>query len=569
MRTLLRYYIVLAFLFPVFLMAQDVEATYHKVKEKLEGPALQIRGSLNASLLGNYSNSQIRRIDPFAWRLNGQLNFDLYGVKVPVSLLMSSKSTVFSYQLPAYHFVGLSPTYKWATLHLGNSNLNFSPYVFAGHSFKGVGLELRPGIWRFKAMRGQLQRADFNLIGQLQNVEPSFARQAWGIQAGVDTGKDKILLSMLKVEDKLRVINRDSITENPMENMVVGLIGRKQISPLIYIDIDYALSFLSRNTFSRLRAPASAHWLSFGLMPFRNSTATHKALKTSIGVKTNFGHIEFHHERVDPGYRSLGTLFFNDDLENITASSTFSAFKKKLKIAAHLGIQRNNLSGFESNSQRRWIGTLNASFLASKNLNLNANYSNFSATNRLRFSNDPLQVLDSIKLVLVNQQLNISGNYKVNEGGTSSLSAQFSLQQANSIENEEVQKDQQNTYYLGQVSYLEQIGPRPITISSSLMVNSYINNQIQNTGIAPSLSIVVPLQQDKIKWTSTCSYLHQMASGFPSSKVLNWQHRLSIKWNKKQQLSIQAGLILRSSQNAFTPNSFIESRGRVSYGWRF
>lgn len=569
MRTLLRSYIVLLFLFPISLIAQDVEATYHKVKEKLAGPVLQVRGSLNATLLGSYSNSQIRRLDPFAWRLNGQLNFDLYGIKVPVSLLMSSKSTVFNYQLPAYHFVGLSPTYKWATLHLGNSNVSFSPYVFAGHSFSGVGAELRPGIWRLKAMSGQLQRADFNLVGQLQNVEPPFVRRAWGIQAGVDTGKDKLLLSMLKVEDKPRAIKTDSIMERPMENMVMGITARKQISPLLYVDIDYALSFLSRNTNSPIRLPTSAHWLSFGLMPFRSSTATHKALKTSIGVKTNFGHIEFHHERVDPGYRSLGTLFFNDDLENITASSTFSAFKKKLKIAAHLGIQRNNLSGFESNSQRRWIGTLNASYLASKHLNLNANYSNFSATNRLRFSNDPLQVLDSIKLVLVNQQLNLSGNYKVNEEGTSSLSAQFSLQQANSIENEEVQRDQQNTYYLGQVSYLQQIGSRPITVSSSLMVNSYINNQIQNTGIAPSLSVVVPLKQDKIKWTSTCSYLHQMAAGFPSSKVLNWQHRLSIKWNKKQQLSIQAGLIIRSSQNSSSPNSFIESRGRVSYGWRF
>ncbi|MBX2874401.1 MAG: hypothetical protein KTR30_19930 [Saprospiraceae bacterium] len=569
MRTLKKIQLLLLLLFPILMQAQDIEAAYQQLKSKLEGPALKISGALHASLLSNYSNTDIRRVDPFAWRLNGQLNFDFYGVKVPVSLLMSSRSTVFNYQLPAYHFVGISPSYKWAKLHLGNSNVNFSPYVFAGQSFSGVGAEFSPGIWRVKAIQGTLQRADLNALRQLHDLDLPFSRQAWGVQGGVDSGKEKLLLSILKAKDHPRGARADSISLNPMENLVVGLNGRKQISPILYLDIDYAWSFLTRNTDSPIRATGSSHWLALGLLPFRHSTGSYKALKTSIGVKTNFGHIEVHHEKIDPGYRSLGTLFFNDDLENITISSTLSAFKKKLKIAAHLGIQRNNLSGFESNSQNRWIGTLNASFLASQKLNLNANYSNFSATNRLRFSNDPLQVLDSIKLVLVNQQLSLSGNYRIDETGTSSLSAQFSAQQANSIENEEVQRDQQNSYYMGQVSYMQQIGPHPITLNASLLINSFTGSQGQNTGISPSLSLVIPLKEDKIKWTTSGSYLHQMAEGFKSTKVFNWQNRMSFKWSKKQQLSVQAGLIVRASGQAIAPASFIESRGRVSYSWRF
>lgn len=569
MRTLKLYTLAFYFLWPILLTAQDVEATYQQIKERLAGPALQIKGAINASLLANYSNLPIRRVDPFAWRLHGQLNFSLYGINIPMNLLTSSRSTVFNYQLPAYTFVGLSPSYKWATLHLGNSNLNFSPYIFAGHSFSGIGTELRPGIWRFKAMRGRLQPTDFRELGQLRATEQPFSRQAWGVQAGIDTGKDKASLSLLKVVDKSKIIEQDSLPRNPMENLVVGIAGRKQISPIIYLEIDYALSFLSRNAFSPVRTTASGHWLALGLMTFRNSTATHKALKTSIGLTTNFGHIEFHHERVDPGYRSLGTLFFNDDIENLTTSSAFSAFQKKLKISAHFGIQRNNLSGFESNSQRRLIGRINSSFLVSEALNLNLNYSNFSATNRLRFSNDPLQVLDSIKLVLVNQQLNISGNHRLDEEGHSSLQAQLSMQQANSIQNEEVQDDQRNSYYLGQLSYLQQMGARPITLSSSLLVNSYKSNQIQHTGITPSIAVVIPFQKNKIKWTNTCSYHYQKAIDFPNSQVFNWQQGLSIKWNKKQQLRMQASLIIRSNANSSLPPSFVETRCRLSYGWRF
>lgn len=568
MRTLKQTLVLLLFLCPLSGQAQDIEATYQQIKEKLEGPAIKLNGGINASLLTNYSNLDVRRVDPFAWRLNGQLNLDIYGVKVPINLLMSSKSTVFNYQLPAYHFVGISPSYKWVKLHLGNSNVNFSPYVFSGQSFSGVGTELSPGIWRIKAIQGKLQRTDITTLGQLQNFELPNNRNAWGVQGGVDTGKEKLLVSLLKVKDQVRTANLDSIGLNPMENLVIGLAGRKQISPILYLDLDYAWSFFTRDTGSPLRTTDNAPWLA-GLIPFRTSTGGYKALKTSIGVKTNFGHIEMHHELIDPGYRSLGTLFFNDDLENITVSSTMSAFKKKLKLAAHLGIQRNNLSGYESNSQNRWIGTINASFLASEKLHLNANYSNFSATNRLRFSNDPLQILDSIKLVLVNQQLGFSGNYRINEQGTSSLSAQFSAQQANSIENEEVQKDQQNSYYMGQISFIKQIGSRPITISSSLLVNSFSGGTGQNTGISPSFSMVMPLKENKIKWIASCSYLHQMAAGFKSSQVFNWQNRLSWKWNKRQQLSIQAGLIVRSSPQTIASTSFVEGRGRISYGWRF
>ncbi|NRB54116.1 MAG: hypothetical protein HRU41_41085 [Saprospiraceae bacterium] len=569
MRTQKHILILLLYLIPLGGQSQDIEATYQQIKEKLEGPAIKVSGGINATLLGNYSNLDIRRVDPFAWRMHGQLNFDFYGVQVPISLLTSSKSTVFNYELPAYHFVGLRPTYKWATLHLGNSNLSFSPYIFAGQSFSGVGTELSPGIWRIKAIQGTLQRTDVSSLRQLQQLELPYSRRAWGVQGGVDTGKEKLLLSLLKVKDQTKHENIDSTHLRPMENLVLGLTGRKQISPILYLNVDYAWSFLTRNIKSPLRSSGDSPWVALGLLPFRNSTGNYKALKTSIGVKTNFGHIEMHHEKIDPGYRSLGTLFFNDDLENITLSSTMSAFRKKLKLAAHLGIQRNNLSGFESNSQNRWIGTLNASLLASNRLNFNVNYSNFSTTNRLRFSNDPLQVLDSIKLVLVNQQLGLSSNYQMNDQGTSSVSVQFSAQQANSIENEEVQKDQQNSYYMGQLTFMKQIGPRPITINSSLLVNSFSGGLGQNTGIAPSLSLVIPLKKDKIKWTATCAYLYQMAAGFKSSQVFNWQNRISFKWDKQQLLSIQAGLIVRSSPQSVSPASFVESRGRISYGWRF
>lgn len=556
-------------LFSTLLQSQDLENTYQQIKEKMTEPVLKIKGGVNASLLGAYTNSNTRRADPFAWRLNGQLQFDFWGIKMPVSLLMSSRSTVFNYQLPAYTFVGLRPSYRWATLHLGNSNMSFSPYTLSGHSFQGVGVELKPGIWRVSAMRGQLKRAGLRELGQLQAIDPTFKRRAWGIKAGIDTGKEHFDLTLFKAGDQFDPRSTDSLSIQPKENLVLGLTGRKNVSQSLFVAVNYAASFLTRNANSKDRLDPPPALYTLGLLDFKNSTAMHKALKTSFGLKTNFGSIEIHHEWVDPGYRSLGTLFFNDDLENITASSTFSLLNKKLNVHANLGVQRNNLSGYESNVNRRFIGTVNATYNGIKALTLNLNYSNFSSTNRLRSLSDPLDLLDSIKLVLVNQQLNIAANYSLGTEKKSMLNAQFSIQKGNAIQNDEVQIGQQNQYYLGQLSHTYLFGNQGMSLSSSLMLNIYENQQLRNTSIAPTLSFVLPLLKDQLKWTTILSYLYQRTNPSQDSRILNWQNQLSFSWDKKHRLQLQMGLIQREGKGSQSPTALFESRGRLTYAWIF
>jgi len=556
-------------LFSTLLHGQDIENTYQQIKEKMTGPILKVKGGINASLLGAYSNSNLRRADPFAWRLNGQLQFDFYGIKMPVSLLMSSRSTVFNYQLPAYTFVGLRPSYRWASLHLGNSNMSFSPYTLSGHSFQGVGVELKPGIWRLSAMRGQLRRAGLREVGQLQAIDPTFRRMAWGIKAGIDTGKEHFDLTLFKAGDQFNLLAADSLSIQPKENLVLGLAGRKNVSQNLFVAVNYAASFLTRDARSGDRIDPPSSLFTLGLLDFKNSTALHKALKTSFGLKTNFGRIEIHHEWVDPGYRSLGTLFFNDDLENITASSTFSLLNKKLNVHANLGVQRNNLSGYESTVNRRFVGTVNATYSGLKALTLNLNYSNFSSTNRLRSLSDPLDLLDSIKLVLVNQQLNVAANYSLGAEKKSMLNAQFSIQKGNAIQNDEVLLGQQNQYYLGQLSHTYLLSDQGMSLSSSLMLNIYENQQLRNTSIAPTLSFVLPLLKDQLKWTTVLSYLYQRTNPSQDSKISNWQNQLSFSWDKKHRLQLQMGVIHRHGKGGQSPTSLFESRGRLTYAWNF
>lgn len=563
---------ILVFFYSLFTtlgISQDLEATYQGLKEKINGPAFKMNGGLNASLLGAYTNADIRRADPFAWRLNGQVQFDFYGIKMPVSLVMSSRSTVFNYQLPSYTFVGLRPSYRWVGLHLGNSQMTFSPYTLSGHGFQGVGIELKPGIWRLSAMRGQLKRATAKELDHLQQIDLSFRRMAWGIKAGIDTGKEHLALTLFQAADQINSLPSDSLHIKPMANLVMALEGKKTIGPNLFVDIDYAMSFLTRDRNSLERIPPPRFWQNKkGLFDFRNSTGIYKALKTSIGVKTNFGNIQFHHEWIDPGYRSLGTLFFNDDLENITASSTFSLWHKTLNVHANIGIQRNNLSGFESNTSQRVVGTLNATYTGVAQLTLNGNFSNFSSTNRLRSLSDPLNLLDSIKLVLVNQQMNLAANYTMGNTTPSVFSAMFSYQKGNAIQNDEVQITQQNQYYMGQLSHTYTFGPKKISLTSGIMVNKYKNGQLNNSSMAPSIALTIPFWQEQLKWSTVFSYLHQSVKESKNTGILNWQNQASFSWKKKHRLVLQAGLISRWNKSG-QASSFLEGRGRLTYAWTF
>ena len=67
--------------------------------------------------------------------------------------------------------------------------------------------------------------------------------------------------------------------------------------------------------------------------------------------------VGFQFDHVDPGFRSLGTLYFQDDFENYTIHARVNALKNKLTLAVRSGIQRNYLERNESNQILRGIGS--------------------------------------------------------------------------------------------------------------------------------------------------------------------------------------------------------------------
>ena len=174
------------------------------------------------STTGNYYNAvgmEARRV-PFSGVITGSFNLNLKGFNMPFSFSYSNQNKDF--RQPFNQF-GLSPKYKWATLHLGYRNINFSKYVLGGHTVFGAGVELNPGKFRFGFVYGRLKRATnqaVNIYKPVNDTLMDFSRKMMSLKIGFGTRKSFIDLNFLRAYDDSTSVD----DEFKQKNIFPGLI---------------------------------------------------------------------------------------------------------------------------------------------------------------------------------------------------------------------------------------------------------------------------------------------------------------------------------------------------------
>ncbi len=162
-------------------------------------------GSIGATTTGYTVSGIPNRSNPFTWSLNANVNVSILEVlDLPFSFIVGKYQTQFT---KPYLQFGISPRYKWATLHLGNANLSFNPYTLSGHSFAGVGVELNPKNFRFAAMYGK-RNAAVEVDTTISNTKiPSFKRMGYGAKNGYGTADNFINLIYFHAKDDVNSIS--------------------------------------------------------------------------------------------------------------------------------------------------------------------------------------------------------------------------------------------------------------------------------------------------------------------------------------------------------------------------
>lgn len=412
-----RYTLVLCltgilFALPTSMPAQQLEQMIH-------AKPVVFSGSVDATCMFYQSAGISPRYLPFNYVISGSPVLSLYGWQVPFNFIIGKQQNSFT---QPFNQFGLSPSYKWITIHAGYRNLSFSSLTLAGHTFLGGGIELTPGRFRFAAMYGQFNKA--TALDTLQSLYFSgfaYKRTGMAIKIGYGTQENFIDLIALKAKDDPSGLAStkgmaDSLGITPAENTVTGYsmhinLWKKHIS----LESDGALS-LYTNDINSPRVQDStfesnAKWAS-GIARVTTSSEVYGAIQAALRYKTRNFSVRLQYRHIDPGYQSMGAYFMNNDLENYTIAPAFSAFRSRLRFSGSIGFQKDDLANKKRSRSNKVIGSANLSGEFNSKLGIDASFSNYSINQMVK----TIRFADSLKVVESSRQFSLSPRYMISNG---------------------------------------------------------------------------------------------------------------------------------------------------------
>jgi hypothetical protein len=421
-------------------------------------------------------------------------------------------------------------------------------------------MELKPGNWRLSAMYGRLRRAQVEDFNSLQSLDPTLKRMGWGIKFGYTSNDNMESLHVVYFSafDDESNLDPSALPPflTPAENSIVSLLATKTIGSKITLEVDYSFSAYSRNKNEVPLADLSAH--NFlerigGLFTPRLSSSFQKALQTTLKFQTNFGHLHLSHERVDPEYRTMGALFFNNDFENITGGTNLRSSNGKWMIHSNVGYQRNNLQKKENNNASRIILALNGTWNANDRISVSAGFSNYRTTQKLRTRSLPFIEADSMVLALVNQNVHTQFTYLMGTSRKNVLTAMIQYQRASAIENDLVRPDQSSSNLLSQMIYNHSFTTTKWMGILQFQLNKTNGSLTNLLTVAPTIGAKKSFFNDKFSSQITTSMVSVYSENTRSATLFQPRVQLRYQADKKSQLSLFSAFITRHNhqQNSF------------------
>lgn len=333
------------------------------------------------TLFTSYYN--VTGIDPrrkdFTWYITGNPNFKIYGIDVPFSLTVSEQER--SFRQPFNQFL-ISPSYKWAKVHLGYTNLNWSPFTWSGQTAFGAAVELNPNKIRFGFLYGRLNRSVEEDLTSLEIQTPAFKRMGYSARIGYGTETSHVDIIYLKGKDDENSLNTiPTKTEVlPAENVVIGVSSKIKFTEKLFLNADIAASAYTRDVRAiPFTDDAPGFVTTFGsLLHTNSSTQFYKAYQSDVSYVDKKFKIKLKYKRVEPDFKSMGAYYFQTDVENITLEPSVNISKYKLRINASIGRQKDNLLNKKSVTSKRLIGNIGIDWSPTKIFGINALYANYS-----------------------------------------------------------------------------------------------------------------------------------------------------------------------------------------------
>lgn len=540
--------------------------------DKATSKVVKISGGINA-YAGYYQASGIAgRNQPSPFGLSGAVTIALPGgISLPFSAVLGNQGS--SFRQPFNQF-GVSPTYKWATVHAGYRNVSFSPFTLAGHTFLGGGVELNPGKLRLGGVYGRFNKAISTNLAE-PDIIPAYQRTGYALKVGYGKPGNYIDLLMLRARDDSSSIGAvtQSATQTviPAENMVVGTTARFLIVKHITVELDAALSAYTRDVRSTEVAAEGSNPVVrlFGkLFTPRLSTQLTQATQAALGYRTKNAGIKLQYKRIDPNFQTMGAYYFQSDIESYTVAPSLTLLKGMLRLSGSYGVQYDNLANNKNARTGRQIGSLVASYNPATAFGIDVQLSNYGISQQAGLR----PVIDTLKLAQNNFSATINTRYTLqNDEVVNLFTASATWQQLSDL-NQRTAVFTNNTNTNLNLGYFYQ---RVKTGLGANLLLSYTQADLaqgrQTKFYGPTLGLNKGFLQNKLSTSINGSYLiNQQAdpAGEPQrGQIINASASANYQVAKRQTLNLQ--LLYLNSNTGLVEQRYNELRGTIGYGISF
>lgn len=534
----------------------DTSGKFEKIKQHVT-----IGGGLGVSTAVYSSFGAPAQRDPFYWQIAGSIDITIGQVSLPFSVTLNQQDRSFTQPFNQY---GVSPKYKWITAHLGYRSLRFSEYSLSGNQFLGVGLELAPekSFVKGKLVYGRFAKAvdGYYTDGQVTGT-PSFER--WGMGFQVELGKPKrhVGIHAFKAKDLRNSITSfaNDVTIKPAENLIFGLSTAMEVFKKVNFNGEINFSAYTRDTrVSESVLEGYTYINNLGSLFYANATSTfNKAIKADISYTEKKYKVGLAYRRVDPDYLSMGSVYLNNDFEDIQAQTSFKAIKNKLSVSLSGGFQHNNLNNDKSTEMLRLISSVSTTYIVNEHWTAMVNFSNFNTESQMQVVNS----LDTMRFAQVTK--NASSQIMYNKVFTkvriaSGLSGNY--QNAKIFKNDTLNVTSSSQLFNANYSF--QLG----LLKSGLNITANIGGAMNVTGeneistFGPTLALNKRFVHGKLSTSLAVSTLKSFMNSEPLGYILNLKCNNNFRINRHHALTNTVSFIEKASNNT-SAKQFIATIG--------
>ena len=291
-------------------------------------------------------------------------------------------------------------------------------------------------------------------------------------------------------------------------------------------------------------------------------------MKYNLDFKKDKINLKFAYRRVDPEYRTMGSVYLNNDFEDITGTLKYKFLKGRLNLGLTSGLQRNNLNKTKVSETLRLINSVSSNYSPINNKwNLNFGFSNFNSQSQMSVVNFG----DTMRFAQITKSLNLQ--YSINgklmgNNLTSFISFNFQDAEVGSNIGTIDQQETQTVFYNTSFGSSLTLPKANTNINFLLNAVNNISNELSSSGIGPTLSVSKSFKTKKnpIRTNFSFSYLKSFIDWTSSGQIMNGVFSLNYQISKKQTISLNSSLSQREVSNS---KNLFESITTLNYNLRF